>query len=871
MKTQEIRRLFLSFFDKNGHRIIPSSDLVPAGDPSLLFTNAGMVQFKDVFTGVKTRPCSRATTVQKCLRAGGKHNDLDQVGYTARHHTFFEMLGNFSFGEYFKEEAIRFAWTFLTQELRLPKDRLCVTIFHEDTEASALWQKIAGITPISITTMDNFWSMGDVGPCGPCSEIFYDHGVRFSGGPPGSPDENGDRFVEIWNLVFMQFDQQGNGQKTPLPKPSIDTGMGLERISAIMQGVTDNYDIDLFKTLRTTLETITRHKEKPETRASFKVIADHLRAAAFLCAEGVMPGPEGRSYVLRRIIRRAVRHGHLLGLKEPFFYQLMPTLTHEMGADYPELRTAESRVKNVLEHEEIRFRETLERGLLLLDEEIKSLTPQQAFSGATAFKLYDTYGFPLDLTETILRVRDVSLDKEAFAAALEEQRIRSQWAGSGDVRENPALKALATRFPATSFCGYTKDEVSASVVGLIRGEESVQQAIAGEDVVLILDKTPFYAISGGQLADHGEIRRQQDVSIAITDVHKTTEGVFLHMGHVTQGTLAVGDTVIAHIDQDRRRQIATHHSATHLLHKALRMVLGAHVTQKGSSIDAGRLRFDFNHTEPTQHTDLEAIEHLVNQWIRENFPVCVSEEDKNTAITAGATALFGEKYQDIVRVVRMGPHSIELCGGTHVAATGNIGFFHILSETGIGSGLRRIEAVAGAAAEQYVRVLCRTVADGAKLLNTSEEKMCAAITTTLSDIERLRRENRRLQAEQAFSKGVLEEQIDQTILTCQKVFGVDARDVRNHVDVLKKASPSRIVVVLVETQDQTSVYVGVSPDLQKDHSAIPYLNAIIAPLQDAGGGGRPDFAQGGGKGKLEAQDVLSTIKRTFSQKGSSLS
>jgi alanyl-tRNA synthetase len=838
---------------------------VPERDPTLLFVNAGMVQFKDVFTGVKTRPCPRATTVQKCLRAGGKHNDLDQVGYTARHHTFFEMLGNFSFGEYFKEEAIRLAWTFLTQELHLSKDRLCVTIFHEDAEAATLWKKIAGITPIPITTTDNFWSMGDTGPCGPCSEIFFDHGEHIPGGPPGSPDEDGDRFVEIWNLVFMQFEQKANGERTLLPKPSIDTGMGLERITAVMQGVTDNYDTDQFKTLRAALEEIVGRREEPETKASFKVIADHFRAAAFLCAEDVIPGSDGRSYVLRRIIRRAVRHGHLLGLKEPFFHRLVPTLVREMGADYPELCAAKSRVENALKQEEERFRETLERGLLLLEGEIKNLSTKRIFSGDIAFKLYDTYGFPLDLTETILDTHGITIDKKAFEAALEEQRARSRWAGSGDVQENPVLKALLAHLPSTSFYGYSEVETSASVICLIREEEGIQRAIAGENVIFILDKTPFYATSGGQQADYGEIHSQNpgNAVVAIKEVRKTTEGVFLHTGQVVSGSIAVGDVITARIDQNRRRAIAVHHSATHLLQAALRTVLGSHVVQKGSLVDADRLRFDFSHTEPVSDTDLETIECLMNQWIREDRPVSVSEQDKNAAIEAGATALFGERYQDIVRVVCIEPYSIELCGGTHVASTGNIGFFHILTETGIGSGVRRIEAVAGATACQHIKALCRTVSDSAQLLNTSEENLPTAITAILSDLEHLRRENRRFQAEQVLSTDVLKERVGPVELLCQKVPFIEPREVRNHVDAMKTVQ-GRIVVLLSEDQMQTRVYVGVSEDLKKDHPATRYLDAIIADLQEAGGGGRPDFAQGGGKGVLDSKRVLLSIRQIYS-------
>jgi alanyl-tRNA synthetase len=858
VKTAEIRRLFLSFFEAHHHKILPSSPLVPGNDPTLLFTNAGMVQFKDIFTGVKTRTYPKATTVQKCLRAGGKHNDLDQVGYTARHHTFFEMLGNFSFGEYFKEEAIRLAWTFLTQELHLPKERLCVTVYHEDTEAVTLWEKIAGIPPIPI--IDNFWSMGDIGPCGPCSEIFYDHGAHISGGPPGSPGEDGDRFVEIWNLVFMQFEQKAEEQRSLLLTPSIDTGMGLERIAAVLQGVTDNYDTDIFRTLRKALEAIASQKETAENSASFKVIADHLRAAAFLCAEGVTPGPDGRSYVLRRIIRRAIRHGHLLSISESFFYKLIPILVHEMGQDYPELKAAESAIKSTLEQEEGRFHETLERGLQLLEEEMKTLSQQEAFSGATAFKLYDTYGFPLDLTETILKAHGFTLDKKAFDAALEAQRMRSQWTGSGDVSESSTLKALTARLPATSFCGYEITETSSSVIGLVCGAEEVKQITAGEEVLICLDKTPFYATSGGQQADQGRVMNSKGTSVFIKDVRKTAEGVFLHIGCVTQGILTLADTVIAQIDQERRQNIAMHHSATHLLHAALRLVLGSHVMQKGSSVETDRLRFDFSHSGPVQQEDLDKIALLVNQWIRENIPIYISEQDKEASIAMGAMALFGEKYQDVVRVVQMGVRSTELCSGTHVVSTGNIGLFYILSETGIGSGVRRIEAVAGGAAYQYVHKICRMMADSAKLLNVSEENLYTAITATLSEIEHLRQENTRLHAENAFSSKALEERVGDTILRCQKVSHINSREIRNHIDVLKKKIPRCIVIILAENQGRTSVYVGVSEDLKGQHSAALYLKAITANLLESGGGGRLDFAQGGGRGTLDLEVVFSVMK-----------
>jgi alanyl-tRNA synthetase len=821
-----------------------------------------MVPFKDIFTGVKPRSYPQVTTAQKCVRAGGKHNDLDQVGYTARHHTFFEMLGNFSFGAYFKEEAIRFAWTFLTQELRLPKERLCVTIYHEDTEAAALWQKIAGVTPIPITTSDNFWAMGDTGPCGPCSEIFYDHGATIPGGPPGSPEADGDRFVEIWNLVFMQFNQQTEDLRVPLPKPSVDTGMGLERIAAVMQGVTDNYDTDVFRVLRKGLAAFTTVPDTAQNRFSYKVVADHLRAAAFLCAEGVMPGPDGRSYVLRRIIRRAIRHGHGLGIRELFFYKLVPVLVQEMGEDYPELRLAKTVIQETLKQEEQRFRTTLERGLFLLENEVKALPSGGTLSGAVAFKLYDTYGFPLDLTEALLRDRRLQLDKEAFFSALKEQQARTRWAGSGDKRENPALKALATRLPATHFCGYDKEEATASILGLVHGTEEVAQAKAGEEIYFCLDTTPFYATSGGQQADRGTLQTAQ-ASACIQDVQKTAEGVFWHIGQVTSGTFSVGDSVVARWDKKRREQTAAHHSATHLLQAALRQVIGEQVTQKGSSIDVERLRFDFNAPGPLSSEKLEEVEACVNQWIREDLPVVVSEQEKSAALAAGATALFSEKYQDRVRVVQMGLVSKELCGGTHVPSTGHLGLFCLLSEGGIGSGVRRIEALAGEAAYQQVQRMRKSLKEGARLLNTTEENLPMVLAEVLSERERFRRESAQQQALEALSTDILEETVGEAVLLCQKVAAVVPQDIRRHIDTLKKGSSPRLAIVLSEEGDQTRVYVGVSERLKEKCAATDLLNTLLSLLREGGGGGRPDFAQGGGRGLLAPQEVLNLVKKFY--------
>ncbi|HWU03273.1 MAG TPA: alanine--tRNA ligase, partial [Novosphingobium sp.] len=704
ISTNDIRRSFLEYFGSQGHEVVPSAPLVPYNDPTLMFTNAGMVPFKNVFTGLETRATPRATSSQKCVRAGGKHNDLDNVGYTARHHTFFEMLGNFSFGDYFKEQAILHAWTLLTREWKLPKDKLLVTVYHTDDEAFGLWQKIAGLSDdriIRIPTNDNFWSMGDTGPCGPCSEIFFDHGDHIWGGPPGSPEEDGDRFIEIWNLVFMQFEQQADGTRQALPRPSIDTGMGLERIAAVMQGEHDNYDIDTFKALIAASESLTGVKAEGEQRASHRVIADHLRSTSFLLADGVLPSNEGRGYVLRRIMRRAMRHAHLLGAKQPLMHRLVPSLVTEMGAAYPELGRAQALIQEVLEREETKFRQTLDKGLKLLDEATEGLGDGGTLPGETAFRLYDTYGFPYDLTEDALRSRGIAVDKGGFDAAMAQQKAlaRAAWKGSGEAAAGEVWFDIAEREGATEFTGYTSTTGEAQVVALLREGKEVESASAGDEVVVITNQTPFYGESGGQMGDAGTISGAEGLRIAVADTAKPLGRLHAHQAKVEAGTIRVGDAVQLAIDVARRDAIRANHSATHLLHAALRNRLGAHVTQKGSMVAPERLRFDFSQPTGLTADDIAAIEAEVNAEIRANDPVSTRLMSPDDAIEAGAMALFGEKYGDEVRVLSMGRtaqgrnYSVELCGGTHVRALGDIGVFRIVSESAVSSGVRRIEAL----------------------------------------------------------------------------------------------------------------------------------------------------------------------------------
>ena len=871
--VNEIRETFLSFFEKRGHLRQASAPLIPQNDPTLLFVNAGMVPFKNIFTGAETPPAPRATTSQKCVRAGGKHNDLDNVGYTARHHTFFEMLGNFSFGDYFKEEAIEFGWELCTKEFALDPKKLLVTVYAEDDEAAALWKKIAGLDDsriIRIGTSDNFWSMGDTGPCGPCSEIFYDHGESVPGGPPGSPDEDGDRFIEIWNLVFMQFDQQADGTRKNLPKPSIDTGMGLERISAVLQGVHNNYDIDLFKSLIAAEEDLYGAKAAGDQLASFRVIADHLRTSAFLIADGVLPSNEGRGYVLRRIMRRAMRHGHLLGAREPLMYKLAPALISEMGKAYPELGRAKAAIESALEQEEGRFQRTLGNGLSLLDKETAAMKAGDALPGDVAFKLSDTYGFPLDLTQDILRGRDMSVDVQGFETALEQQRQDSRAAGfsSGDQAADDIWFRVRDDAGATKFTGYDGTEGKGKLVAIASGGARVGTLSAGP-AELVFDMTPFYAESGGQAGDHGEIVFDGGARFIVRDVQKRAGDLHVHIGELVSGEVKLGDTASLHVDAGRRRAIMANHSATHIMHAALRKVLGEHVTQKGSLVEADRFRFDFSHNGPMTQAELEAVEDEVNAQIRENHPTGIQVTSPDKAIEAGALALFGEKYGDEVRVLSMGAgdgrrYSVELCGGTHVERAGDIGVFVITSEGGVSAGVRRIEAATGAEALAYLKGRAQIAAD-----------LAESLKVPLKDVPRrvaaLGEERRSLEKELADAKRKLAmggggaaaagpEEINGVKLMARIAEGVGGKELRTLVDEAKAQIGSGIVAFVGVADGKAGVAVGVTKDLTDTYSAVDLVKAASEALGGKGGGGRPDMAQAGGPDTDKAEDALAAVR-----------
>jgi alanyl-tRNA synthetase len=848
---------------------------VPRNDPTLLFTNSGMVQFKNVFTGSERRPYQRATTAQKCVRAGGKHNDLDNVGYTARHHTFFEMLGNFSFGDYFKADAIEFAWTLLTRDFALAKEKLLVTVFSEDDEAAGLWQRIAGLSGdriIRIPTSDNFWRMGDTGPCGPCSEIFYDHGPSIPGGPPGSPDEDGDRFIEIWNLVFMQFEEGPPGTRTALPRPSIDTGMGMERFAAILQGVHDNYDTDTFRALILASAEVTGQEPDGPFRASHRVVADHLRSTSFLIAEGVLPSNEGRGYVLRRIMRRAMRHLHMMGATEPTMWRLVPVLIRQMGAAYPELPQTESLITETLRLEETRFKAMLDRGLGLLAEETAKLGEAQALPGDVAFRLYDTYGFPLDLTADALREQGRTVDQAGFDAAMAEQRKRARaaWAGSGDAAAERVWFELSETLGATEFQGYTTEKAEAQVTALVIGGMAVEQAITGDKVSVVLNQTPFYAESGGQVGDTGTITGPGGLRIAIGDTQKRAGGVFAHIGTVEAGEVRVGAPVIAELDHARRLAIRAHHSATHLLHEALRRRLGTHIAQKGSLNAPNRLRFDVSQPTPIARADLAAVEAEVNARIRENTAVVTRLMTPEAAVAEGAMALFGEKYGDEVRVVAMGAgdpeagrlaYSIELCGGTHVARTGDIGLFRLVGEGAVSAGVRRIEAVTGEAAQALVAENDRRLEEAAALLRASPADLTARLTTLLEDKKRLDRQVSELQRKLATGSGAPElEEIGGIALAARNVGEVPAKELRGLVEAIAKQAGSAVVAVVSTAEGKASVAVGVSPDLVKRVSAVDLVRAAAAAVGGKGGGGRPDMAQAGGPEAAHADDALEAIR-----------
>ncbi|MFN3456759.1 MAG: alanine--tRNA ligase [Novosphingobium sp.] len=873
--TNEIRRSFLEYFGSQGHDVVQSAPLVPYNDPTLMFTNAGMVPFKNVFTGLETRAVPRATSSQKCVRAGGKHNDLDNVGYTARHHTFFEMLGNFSFGDYFKEQAITHAWTLLTREWGLPKDKLLATVYHTDDEAFELWKKIAGLPEdriIRIATKDNFWAMGDDGPCGPCSEIFFDHGDHIWGGPPGSPEEDGDRFIEIWNLVFMQFEQTAGEITGSLPKPSIDTGMGLERIAAVLQGEHDNYDTDTFKALIAASESLTSVKAEGEQRASHRVIADHLRSTSFLLADGVLPSNEGRGYVLRRIMRRAMRHAHLLGAKDPLMHRLVPALVAEMGAAYPELGRAQPLIEETLLREEVQFRRTLSNGIKLLDEATAALGEGDALPGETAFKLYDTYGFPYDLTEDALRVRGIAVDREGFDAAMAQQKAaaRAAWKGSGQAADSEVWFDIAERVGATEFTGYTATTGEAQVVALVKDGKEVEGAAAGDDVTVIVNQTPFYGESGGQTGDAGTITGADGLKLAVSDTAKPLGRLHAHNAKVEAGAIKVGDVVKLDIDVERRDAIRANHSATHLLHAALRNRLGGHVTQKGSLVAADRLRFDFSQPTALTAEDIAAIEAEVNAEIRANEAVTTRLMSPDDAIEAGAMALFGEKYGEEVRVLSMGRatdkhYSVELCGGTHVRALGDIGVFRIVSESAVSSGVRRIEALTGEGARQWFVAREEALKHTAAILRTTPEDVEARVSALMEERKKLERELAEAKKALALGGGAAkaenaDEEVGGVKFSGQVLDGLDPKELRGLLDQAKQRLGSGVAVIVAVNEGKASIAAAVTEDLVGKVSAVDLVRAGVEALGGKGGGGRPDMAQGGGPDGTKAVDAIAAAK-----------
>jgi alanyl-tRNA synthetase len=873
--VNEIRAAFLNYFAANGHEIVPSSPLVPRNDPTLMFTNAGMVQFKNVFTGLEKRPYSRATTAQKCVRAGGKHNDLDNVGYTARHHTFFEMLGNFSFGDYFKDRAIELAWNLITKEFGLPKERLTITVYAEDEQAFGLWKKIAGLPDariIRIPTSDNFWAMGDTGPCGPCSEIFYDHGDHIPGGPPGSADADGDRFIEIWNLVFMQYEQQPGGARVELPKPSIDTGMGLERIAAVLQGTHDNYAIDLFGALIQAVTDRTGVDADGPHKASHRVIADHLRATSFLIADGVLPSNEGRGYVLRRIMRRAMRHAELLGAKDPLMYKLVPTLVREMGQAYPELIRAETLITETLRLEETRFRKTLERGLAILDEETANLKRGDSLKGEVAFTLYDTFGFPLDLTQDALRPRGIAVDLGVFDAAMERQRemARASWSGSGEAATETVWFALREKAGATEFLGYETETAEGVVAALVRDGREVASLGKGETGAVVLNQTPFYGESGGQVGDTG-VMTADDVRFRVTDTQKKGGDLFVHSGVVEEGALKPGLALALEVDGRRRSAIRANHSATHLLHEALRQVLGDHVAQKGSLVAPDRLRFDFSHPKPITPEEIERIEDIANDIVLQNAPVTTRLMAVDDAIASGARALFGEKYGDEVRVVAMGEGgnalgwSVELCGGTHVRRTGDIGIVSVVGESAVGAGVRRIEALTGRAARKAANSNTHIAKAAAGELRVQIEEVPERVAALLDDRKRLERELSDARRKLAMGGGARSgedgvRQVGDIKLLARTVSGIEIKDLKSLADDGKKQVGSGVVAIVgVTGEGKAGIVVGVTPDLIARFNAVELVRRGAEALGGKGGGGRPDMAQAGGPDGGKAEAALDAI------------
>ena len=879
--TNDIRRSFLDYFEGAGHARVSSAPLVPHNDPTLMFVNAGMVPFKNVFTGLETRPFVTAASSQKCVRAGGKHNDLDNVGYTARHHTFFEMLGNFSFGDYFKEQAILHAWTLCTREWGLDPERLTVTVYHTDDEAFDLWKRIAGLPErriIRIATKDNFWAMGDDGPCGPCSEIFFDHGEHIAGGPPGSPNEDGDRFVEIWNLVFMQYEQAAGEIVADLPRPSIDTGMGLERIAAVMQGTHDNYETDIFKGLIAASEDYSKTRAEGENRASHRVIADHLRTSGFLVADGVLPANEGRGYVLRRIMRRAMRHAHLLGTSEPLMHRLVPALIAEMGSAYPELVRAQPLIEATLRQEETRFRQTLSNGLKLLEEAMGSLGDGETLAGETAFKLYDTFGFPYDLTEDALRARGLGVDRAGFDDAMARQKAaaRAAWKGSGETASDELWFDLAETHGSTEFTGYSGHEAEGVVLGIVRDGVAVESASVGDKVRLLLNQTPFYAESGGQVGDSGKLTSVSGFEGIVEDTSKPLGRLHALSTTVVQGNVKVGDTLHQSVDEERRRATRANHSATHLLHAALRKRLGGHVTQKGSMVAPDRLRFDFSQPSALSADDIAAVEAEVNWHIRHNQPVTTRLMTPDEAIAEGAMALFGEKYGDEVRVLSMGladdaSYSTELCGGTHVNALGDIGLFKIVAESAVSSGIRRIEGLTGEGGRQWLIQRDQRLREIAGSLKSSPDEAPARVAALVETARRLERElaDARKQLAMGGGSGTAApagpENVGGIAFVGRVVEGLDPKALRPELDALKKQLGSGVAALVAVNDGRASVAAAVTDDLTSSVSAVDLVKAAVAALGGQGGGGRPDMAQGGGPDGTKAEDALTALREVLAR------
>jgi len=873
--VNEIRSTFLDYFARNGHEIVASSPLVPRNDPTLMFTNAGMVQFKNVFTGIEKRPYSRAVTSQKCVRAGGKHNDLDNVGYTARHHTFFEMLGNFSFGDYFKERAIELAWNLITKDYAIDKSRLLVTVYHEDDEAHGLWKKIAGLPDsriIRIPTSDNFWAMGDTGPCGPCSEIFFDHGDKIPGGPPGSPDEDGDRFIEIWNLVFMQFEQISAAERVGLPKPSIDTGMGLERISALLQGTHDNYQTDTMRALIKAVAEVTG--VDPAGQVSHRVVADHLRAVSFLIADGVLPSNEGRGYVLRRIMRRAMRHLQLLGAREPSMFKLVPSLIREMGQAYPELGRAEPLIEETLRLEETRFRKTLERGLIMLDDETKTFSAGASLSGDVAFTLYDTYGFPLDLTQDALRPRGIAVDTDAFNHAMERQRERARaaWAGSGEAATDTVWYGVKEKVGATEFLGYDTELAEGVVRALVSDGKVVDSIPAGKTGFVILNQTPFYAESGGQVGDTGKMVGS-GLTLRVSDTQKKLGDLFAHVVTVEEGEVRVGSALELTVDHGRRSAIRSNHSATHLLHEALRQVLGDHVAQKGSMVSSERLRFDFSHTKAISDEEIERIEAIANRVVLQNEPVVTRLMGVEEAIESGARALFGEKYGEEVRVVSMGSepglnkaYSVELCGGTHVRRTGDIGLISIVSESGVAAGTRRLEAMTGDVARRHLVAESHQLKALSGLLKVTPQDSVDRLSVLIEERRKFERDLAEARKRLAMGGGGAGATSDVSEINGIKfmgrsVEGVEMKDLKGLADEAKTQLVSGIVALINLGEDgKAGLVVAVTPDLTGRFSAVDLVRVGAEALGGKGGGGRADMAQAGGPDGSKSADAIAAIE-----------